>query len=138
MTCIVLISGTLPDFRWLRWNTIPSTFPDSLDFENGSYTLVNPRQYQTVHVGGKYGVKVNIWNVQPKDLGLYTCYVSNHLGSDYMSAFLTEEKDRRKESEGKLRTKRTLRCFVEMVYVKSFNYIMGCEETIQHRKIAPG
>lgn len=99
MTCIVLISGTLPDFRWLRWNTIPSTFPDSLDFENGSYTLVNPRQYQTVHVGGKYGVKVNIWNVQPNDLGLYTCYVSNHLGSDYMSAFLTEEKDRRKESE---------------------------------------
>ena len=49
-------------------------------------------------------MKVNIWNVQPNDLGLYTCYVSNHLGSDYMSAFLTEEKDRRKESEGKLRT----------------------------------
>lgn len=83
-------------------------------------------------------MKVNIWNVQPNDLGLYTCYVSNHLGSDYMSAFLTEEKDRRKESEGKLRTKRTLRCFVEMVYVKSFNYMMGREETIQHRKIAPG
>lgn len=102
MTCIVLISGTLPDFRWLKWNNIPSTFPNSLDFENGSYTLVNPRQYQTVHVGGKYGVEVNIGNVTPNDLGLYTCYVSNHLGFDYMSAFLSEKKGRRRESEDAL------------------------------------
>ncbi|KAJ7336587.1 Fibroblast growth factor receptor 4 [Desmophyllum pertusum] len=97
MTCIVLISGTLPDFRWVKWNTVPSTYPSSLDFENGTYTLVNPVQYQTVHVGGKYGVKVNIKNVTPNDLGLYTCYVSNHLGSDYRSAFLSERKDKWKE-----------------------------------------
>lgn len=99
MTCIVLISGTLPDFRWVKWNTVPSTYPSSLDFENGTYTLVNPVQYQTVHVGGKYGVKVNIKNVTPNDLGLYTCYVSNHLGSDYRSAFLSERKDKWKEGK---------------------------------------
>ncbi|XP_078358971.1 fibroblast growth factor receptor-like 1 isoform X2 [Oculina patagonica] len=94
MTCIVLISGTLPDFRWVRWDAIPSTYPNSLDFESGSYTLVDPVQYETVHVEGKYGVKVNIKNVKPKDFGLYTCYVSNHLGFDYRSAFLSERKDR--------------------------------------------
>lgn len=118
MTCIVLISGTLPDFRWIKWNTIPSTFPKSLDFENGSYTLVNPREYQTVHVGGKYGVKVNIRNVKPNDLGLYTCYVSNHLGFDYMSAFLSEKKNRWKEPEGKIRAALPLRRFVRVGFIK--------------------
>ncbi len=101
MTCIVLISGTLPDFRWVRWDAIPSTYPNSLDFESGSYTLVDPVQYETVHVEGKYGVKVNIKNVKPKDFGLYTCYVSNHLGFDYRSAFLSERKDRWKVLQGK-------------------------------------
>lgn len=102
MTCIVLVSGTLPDFRWVKWNNVPSAYPSSLDFERGSYTLVDPVQYETVHVEGKYGVKVNIRNVTPKDFGLYTCYVSNHLGSDYRSAFLSERTDRWKESEGKI------------------------------------
>lgn len=101
MTCIVLVSGTLPDFRWVKWDDVPSTYPNSLDFERGSYTLVDPVQYETVHVAGKYGVKVNIKNATPKDFGLYTCYVSNHLGSDYRSAFLSEKTDRWKGSEGK-------------------------------------
>ena len=108
MTCIVVISGTLPDFRWVKWNAIPSTYPNSLDFENGSYTLVNPVQYETVHVQGKYGVKVNIQNVTPKDLGLYTCYVSNHLGSDYRSAFLSERTKRWTGSDGKIAVKSNL------------------------------
>lgn len=101
MTCIVLVSGTLPDFRWVKWDDVPSTYPNSLDFERGSYTLVDPVQYETVHVEGKYGVKVNIRNVTSKDFGLYTCYVSNHLGSDYRSAFLSESTDRWKGSKGK-------------------------------------
>lgn len=105
MTCIVLISGTLPDFRWLKWDATPNTYPSSLDLENGSYTLVNPVQYETVHIKGKYGVKVKIQNVTPKDLGLYTCYVSNHLGSDYRSAFLSERTKRWKGSGGKIRLK---------------------------------
>lgn len=63
-------------------------------------------------------------------MGLYMCYVSNYFGFDYMSVFLSEEKDRRKEFEGKLRIKWILWCFVEMVYVKLFNYMMGCEEMI--------
>lgn len=97
MTCIVVISGTLPDFRWLKWKAIPKNYPDSLDFESGSYNLVNPVQYETVPVDGKYGVKVNIQNVTAKDLGMYTCYVSNHLGFNYRNAFLSE---REKVSKG--------------------------------------
>lgn len=108
MTCIVLISGTLPDFRWVKWNAVPRTYPNSLDFAIGSYTLVDPVQYQTVHVQGKYGVKVNIQNVTPKDLGLYTCYVSNHLGSDYRSAFLSERTERWKGSDGMMTLKSNL------------------------------
>lgn len=89
LTCVVVISGTLPDFRWLKWSAVPEMYPGALNFQNGSYSLVNPRQYETVYVAGKYGVKVNIRNVTSKELGLYTCYVSNHLGYDYRSAFLS-------------------------------------------------
>lgn len=102
MTCIVLVSGTLPDFRWVKWSDVPNTYPNSLDFERGSFNLVDPVQYETVHVEGKYGVKVNIRNVTLKDFGLYTCYVSNHLGSDYRSAFLSERTDKWKGSEESL------------------------------------
>lgn len=102
MTCIVLVSGTLPDFRWVKWSDVPNTYPNSLDFERGSFNLVDPVQYETVHVEGKYGVKVNIRNVTLEDFGLYTCYVSNHLGSDYRSAFLSEKTDKWKGSEGKI------------------------------------
>ena len=92
-------------------------YPNSLDFERGSYTLVDPVQYETVHVAGKYGVKVNIRNVTPKDLGLYTCYVSNHLGSDYRSAFLSERTDWWKESEGE--SDRIVQLLKSVVYQKS-------------------
>ena len=104
----------------MRWDAIPSTYPNSLDFESGSYTLVDPVQYETVHVGGKYGVKVNIKNVTPKDFGLYTCYVSNHLGSDYRSAFLSERKDRWKESEGKNYTFWLGLSFADVIAAKPF------------------
>lgn len=105
MTCIVVISGTLPDFRWLKWNAIPKNYPDSLDFESGSYNLVNPVQYETVPVDGKYGVKVNIQNVTAKDLGMYTCYVSNHLGFNYRNAFLSEREKVSKGTKGNINLK---------------------------------
>ena len=85
----------------MKWNSISNNYPNSLDFINGSYTLINPVQYQTVYVQGKQGVQVNIPNVTVSDLGLYTCYVSNHLGFDYRSAFLFEKKNEWSPSEGK-------------------------------------
>ena len=88
-TCIVLVSGTLPDYRWLKWNksvnSIPKTYNEIL---NGSYRLVDPYSYKTVRVKNNYGVELNIVNVIEDDFGLYTCLVSNHIGDDFSSAFL--------------------------------------------------
>ena len=89
LTCIVLVSGTLPDFRLLKWNksvnSIPKTYNEIL---NGSYRLIDPYYYKTVQVKSNYGVEVNIVNVTEDDFGLYTCFVSNHIGNDFSSAFL--------------------------------------------------
>ena len=88
-TCINLVRGPLPDFRWLKWNksvnSIPKTYNEIL---NGSYRLVDPYYYKTVRVKSNYGVELNIVNVTEDDFGLYTCFVSNHIGNDFSSAFL--------------------------------------------------
>lgn len=88
-TCIVLVSGTLPDFRWLKWNksvtSMPKTYKDIL---NGSYRLIDPYYYETVQVKSNFGVEVTIVNVTEDDFGLYTCFVSNHIGRDFRSTYL--------------------------------------------------
>lgn len=117
LTCVVVISGTLPDFRWLKWSAVPKMYPGALNFQNGSYSLVNPRQYETVYVAGKYGVKVNIRNVTSKELGLYTCYVSNHLGYDYRSAFLSP---RNKLWRGSLSGKITQLNLIDFLFFPAF------------------
>ena len=90
-TCLVPVSGTLPNFRWLKWNksvnSIPKTYNEIL---NGSYRLVDPYYYKTVRVKNNYGVELNIVNVTEDDFGLYTCFVSNHIGNDFSSAFLVK------------------------------------------------
>ena len=91
MTCIVLVSGTLPDFRWLKWDkSVTSTKKISYDLENGSYRLIDPDYYKTIQVKDHYGVELRITNITEDDFGLYTCFVSNHIGKDYNSAFLSK------------------------------------------------
>ena len=79
MKCRVLESGTLPDFRWLKWDNL----------ENGSFKLIDPRYYSSLHLRDEFGSKLTIINVTEDDFGLYTCYASNHIGAGYNSAFLS-------------------------------------------------
>ena len=93
MACIVLVSGTLPDFRWLKWSKTTTSKPKSYDdILNGSFRLIDPYYYKTIRVKGNYGVEVNIINVTEDDFGLYTCLVSNHIGNEFRSAFLINGK----------------------------------------------
>ena len=91
MKCRVEVSGTLPDFRWLKWDksvTFVSKIEDNLD-NNGSFKLIDPRYYHSLQLGDEYGSEVTIINVTEDDFGLYTCYASNHIGAEYNSAFLS-------------------------------------------------
>ena len=90
MKCRIVVSGTLPDFRWLKWDksvTFVSKIEDNL--ENGSFKLIDPRYYHSLQLRGEYGSEVTIINVTEDDYGLYTCYASNHIGAEYNSAFLS-------------------------------------------------
>ena len=91
MNCIMSAYGTLPDFRWLKWDKSISSIKKIGDnLENGSYRLVDPHFYKIIKIKDHYGVQLRITNVKEDDLGLYTCFVSNHIGTDYKSAFLSK------------------------------------------------
>ena len=90
MKCRVVESGTIPDFRWLKWDksvTFESKIEDNL--KHGSFKLIDPRYYHSRELGHEYCSEVTIINVTEDDFGLYTCYVSNHIGAEYNSAFLS-------------------------------------------------
>ncbi|XP_073239420.1 hemicentin-2-like isoform X2 [Porites lutea] len=91
MKCLVVVSGTLPDFRWLKWDksiTFVSNIRDNL--EDGPFQLIDLKYYSAIQQGPEsYGSELKISNVTEEDFGLYTCYVSNHIGAEYNSAFLS-------------------------------------------------
>ena len=89
MKCIVLVSGTLPDFRWLKWDT-SVTFVSNIrdNLRDGAFQLIDPKYYSGIQRGESYESELKISNVTEEDFGLYTCYTSNHIGAEYNSAFL--------------------------------------------------
>ena len=91
MKCIVLSSGTLPDFRWLKWDksiTFVSKIRDNL--RDGAFQLIDPKYYSGIQRGElSYESELKISNVTEEDFGLYTCYASNYIGAEYNSAFLS-------------------------------------------------
>ncbi|KAK2559015.1 Fibroblast growth factor receptor 1, partial [Acropora cervicornis] len=96
MECIVLVSGTLPDFRWLKWDKNITSQPkmNGMMKASGSNKLIDPIHYKTIKDGEYHGMQLEIYNVSDNDLGLYTCFVSNHIGYDYNSAFLIKSEER--------------------------------------------
>jgi len=93
LQCIVAMSGVLPDFRWLHWQTLPSNY-EKIDFKSKQFTLISPVHYATLNMKKEheYGSELILNSVTEKDFGLYTCIASNHLGMEYRSAFLTQKK----------------------------------------------
>ena len=90
MKCLVVLSGTLPDFRWLKWDksiTFVSNMGDNL--EDGAFRVIDLKYYRTIQRGDSYESELKISNVTEEDFGLYTCYASNHIGAEYNSAFLS-------------------------------------------------
>ena len=79
MKCPVIVSGTLPDFRWLKWDksiTFVSNIRDNL--EDGAFQLINLKYYSTIRQRDEsYESELKISNVTEEDFGLYTCYASN-------------------------------------------------------------
>ena len=94
MKCLAVASGTVPRFRWLKWDksfTLVSKIKDNLldGLIDGLYRLIDLRYYHSLQSGDEYGSEVTITNVTEDDFGLYTCYASNHIGAEYNSAFLS-------------------------------------------------
>ena len=90
MKCFVVVSGTLPDFRWLKWDksiTFVSNMEDNL--EDGAFQVIDLKYYRTIQRDDSYESELKISNVTEEDFGLYTCYASNHIGAEYNSAFLS-------------------------------------------------
>lgn len=93
MSCFVLYSATIPDFRWWKWNKSITSLQSVQDSTHtyAPYKVIDPRLYKSIRDGRKYGVELRINNITEDDFGLYTCFVSNHIGYSYNSAFLSKK-----------------------------------------------
>ena len=100
--CYELISGTLPDFRWLRWKgavnaTVLGTIASGTSLFNQSvvevllaerYKQVSKKSHRSNDRTPLYGVELVLTNVSLADEGFYTCLVTNHIGHDYKTCLL--------------------------------------------------
>ena len=111
IVCYELITGTIPDFRWLKWiGPINETLlTDYLQQESG-VGAVDDKVAKVIH--GKFyrpikkdatwinangrvvvrGVECLLTNVTVEDSGFYTCIATNHMGEDYASMYLEVKK----------------------------------------------
>ena len=109
IACYELISGTLPDFRWLKWKIKPNVTilnkyidQERVGVDNVLGLLRADQYHQIVKQTDRreesekrlFGVELLLTNLTRQDTGWYTCLVSNHIGSDYITMYL-DVKDKR-------------------------------------------
>ncbi|XP_057305894.1 titin-like [Hydractinia symbiolongicarpus] len=102
--CYELISGTIPDFRWLKWKgafnqTVLKKAADSdlHDVDRNFLQVLNVDLFMEISrsTGGInrkkkaiHGVELVLVNLKLNDSGYYTCLASNHIGSDSANMYL--------------------------------------------------
>ncbi|XP_057305893.1 fibroblast growth factor receptor 2-like isoform X2 [Hydractinia symbiolongicarpus] len=102
--CYELISGTIPDFRWLKWKgafnqTVLKKAADSdlHDVDQNVLEVLNVDLFKEISrsLSGMnpnkkniFGVELVLVNLTVNDSGYYTCLASNHIGSDSANMYL--------------------------------------------------
>lgn len=92
LQCYELKSATLPDFRWLKGK---KNFSKSfLDFLVKKVEDLRAELHKQVsknvqsNAGVIYGIELVLQNLTKNDSGWYTCSVSNHFESGFLSMYL--------------------------------------------------
>lgn len=99
LQCYEVISGTIPDFRWLKEKqNFSKSFLNFLTKKpedvNKYVEILRAELYKQVSkktqsdAGVIYGVELVLPNLTRNDSGWYTCLVTNHVGSDFLSMYL--------------------------------------------------
>lgn len=114
IVCYELITGTIPDFRWLKWtgNLNETLLTRYLGLDNGVGSVdediarvihgdfYRPTKKDAAWPNGNNrqgagrqrqvvrGVECLLTNVTKEDSGFYTCIATNHIGTDYASMYL--------------------------------------------------
>lgn len=99
LQCYEVISGTMPDFRWLKGKqNFSKSFLNFLTKKpedvHKYVEILRAELYKQVSkktrsdAGVIYGVELVLPNLTRNDSGWYTCLVTNHVGSDFLSMYL--------------------------------------------------
>ena len=112
IVCYELITGTIPDFRWLKWKGQLNesllrkylTEYTGVAVDEDIAQVLRADLYRPTKRGTKnnsrsvvQGVELNLNNVTKEDSGYYTCIATNHISNDHASMYLEVV-----ASEGKL------------------------------------
>ena len=94
LECLEKPNSQVSDYRWLKTDSlIKANHTNPYEKDNGNW-LLNPQKYMYRPFKVQHGetelngVKLELKRVTEKDMGYYTCFVSNTIGVTFGTAFL--------------------------------------------------